>query len=159
MMQIIKDIIGFIKTLSQIDWLLYIAVLVLVILIVSLIYIIKNSEEEEEASISNENKEDLKTIVSTIENKQSPALTLTDYEAEQEEKAIISYEELLEKNKLGKIKYEEEKIANEEITIKKINLDQLIENQKETNQNQPPLCYEKEEEYLKKLHALNNALK
>lgn len=155
-MQILKDIIGFIKALSQIDYLLYFAVLVLIILIVSLIYIIRTSEEEEETMSTNSEIEDLKTIVSDIENREPQIVKLNDYEAEQEEKAIISYEELLAKNKMD-IKYEEENMNNDEISIKKINLDTIMEKPKE-NKHIGFYSYEREEEFLKSLQALNKLL-
>lgn len=155
-MQILKDIIGFIKALSEIDYLLYFAVLVLIILIVSLLYIIRTSEEEEEVKGTNSEIEDLKSIVSDIENREPQIAKLNDYEAEQEEKAIISYEELLAKNKMD-IKYEEEKINNEEISIKKINLNTLMEKPKE-KKNIGFYNYEREEEFLKSLQALNKLL-
>ena len=137
---------------------MYFAVLVLIILIVSLIYIIKTSEDEEEVvSTQKEDKDDLKSIVNTLENAKPPTLEFTDYEAEQEEKAIISYEELLEKSKQGSIKYDEENVIDDEITVKKINLDSLIENKKEEKTINFS-NYQKEEEFLKNLQALNKLL-
>lgn len=158
-MQIIQDILGFIKALTEIDLLLYFAVLVLIILIVSLIYIIKTSEEEEEIlPVPKENQDDLKSIVTTLENTKPPALELTDYEAEQEERAIISYEELLAKNGRGSITYEEENRSNDEITIKKIDLDSLIKKPEEKKSN-TFVNYQREEEFLKSLQDLNKFLK
>lgn len=147
----LKDTIGFLKTLNPIDLLLYFAVLVLIVLIVSLIYIIKSSDEEMEDN-SND-LEDLTAIVSSIEKEEAPVMKFTDFEAEQEEKAIISYEELLAKNKMGKISYEEEKQVDEDFSIKKINLDSLLEKKSVTFFN-----YEREEEFLKNLKALNQLL-
>ncbi len=156
-MQIINDILGVLKSLSQIDLLLYFAVVVLIILIVSLIYIIKNSEEEEDMSTEkvSDEVEDLKNIITDIEKNKPSELTFTDYEKEQEERAIISYEELLAKNKSGNISYEDE--TNDEVSIKKINLDTLVEEPKK----EKPISfysYEREEEFLKKLKALNELL-
>lgn len=147
----LKDTIGFLKTLNPIDLLLYFAVLVLIVLIVSLIYIIKSSDEEMEDNCND--LEDLTAIVSSIEKEEAPVMKFTDFEAEQEEKAIISYEELLAKNKMGKISYEEEKQVDEDFSIKKINLDSLLEKKSVTFFN-----YEREEEFLKNLKALNQLL-
>lgn len=159
MKQIASDIIGLVKSINPIDLLLYFAVLVLIVLIVSLIYIIKTGDEEEQQEVDcKESTEDLKSIVKTLENEKPTVLELTDYEAEQEEKAIISYDELVAKNKTGKISFSEEKIKDDEITIKKINLDTLLENK---NEEMKPTCfynYEREEEFLKKLKALNHLL-
>ncbi len=159
MKQIASDVLGLIKSINPIDLLLYFAVLVLIVLIVSLAYIIKTGDEEEETDLkNNDSVEDLKTIVQNLEIEKPSVLKLTDYEAEQEEKAIISYEELVAKNKLGNVSFSEEKIKDDEITIKKINLDTLIENK---SQEIKPICfynYEREEAFLKKLKALNHLL-
>ena len=50
---------------------------------------------------------------------------MTEYEKEQEEKAIISYEELVNSIKKKKINYEDEK-NDKDVSIKKIDLDNLI---------------------------------
>ncbi len=152
-MQFLKDIFSFIQSFSELDYLLYFAVLVLIILVVSLIHIIKNGEDEiEETKESN----DLKEIANHLETKKPLEVELTDYEMEQEEKAIISYDELLEKSKQGNILYDEEK-KSDDLSIKKINLDALTEERKEEKQvgfsN-----YEREEEFLKTLKALNQLL-
>lgn len=157
-MQIMKDMIGFISGLKGIDVLLYFAILVLIILIVSLIYIIKTGDEVEQLDMTEgKDTEDLQSIVSTIEKNEPPTIELTDYEAEQEEKAIISYDELLEKNKLGSIHYAEEKVSNADISIKKIDLESLME--KPTYNKQTVFYnYEREEEFLKCLKALSKIL-
>lgn len=157
MKQIFKDILGLFMSITSIDLLLYFAVIVLIVLIVSLIYIIKTSDEEEEIVLENE-KEDLKSIVDTIENDKPAILELTDYEAEQEEKAIISYEELLAKNKSRNIHYEEESILNDEVTVKKIDLDALLDKPKEKMKSTCFYNYEREEEFLKKLQTLSKLL-
>lgn len=165
-MELIKDIIELIKDLNGIDILLYVAILILIILVVSLMYIIKNSDEEMDTIVEEQKEvEDLKSVVSTIENKEPRTSELTEYEAEQEEKAIISYAELLEKNK--KARLNAEKKSHEEIVIKKIDLDTLTEN-KEPEENEPVkeekkenivfYNYQREEEFLKCLKTLNNLL-
>ena len=97
-MQFLKDIISFFHTLSLIDYILYFSVLTLIVLVISLIYILKNNEEEEilKKPVQNEIEDeiDLKNIVNTIDEKPKPIIDMTEYENEQEEKAIISYEEL-----------------------------------------------------------------
>ena len=110
-----------------------------------------------ESPVNNEKEEmeELKNIVSDIENSKPPVLELTDYEAEQEEKAIISYEELLAKKDSGSITYEEE--TNDEVSIKKVNVDAL-ENPSKNKKSVVFYNYEREEEFLKKLKALNELL-
>ncbi len=157
MKQIMSDLIGMILSLSHIDILLYIAVVVLIILIVSLIYIIKTGEEET-TTIENVETDDLKTILKKMEKNKLETVALTDFEKEQEAKAIISYDELIAKNKLGNLKYDEENIVNDEIVVKKINLDSLIEKSDEQKKTITFYNYKREEEFLKNLKALTQLL-
>lgn len=174
MKQLLSNIFGFIKSLDPIDILLYFAVVVLIILVVSLIYIIKTSDDDEEEieepiipkkeqNISKNDDLDLKEVMNSLENTNPPISEFTSYESEQEEKAIISYEELLRKNKYGQINYDEEKTLNDEISIKKVNLDKLAEIKEEpvekvkTNTHNL-FRYEKEEAFLKALQTLNQLL-
>lgn len=165
MKQLFSDIIGFIKNLNQVDFLLYFAILVLIILVVSLIYIIKTSDEEEEEilvdELSNNEDIDISEIVTNIENTIPPAIEFTSYEKEQEEKAIISYEELLAKSKEGVISYNEEEIENTEISIKKIDLDNIIvenEEKKNIERNTKSTKYAEEEAFLQTLKQLSDLL-
>ncbi len=168
MKQLLKDIIGFTKSLTGIDILLYFAVLILIILIISLIYIIKNSDEEieeieehsdGESTIFNKEDVDIKEIITNIENVDSKVAEFTDYESEQEEKAIISYEELLAKNKAGELNYAEEKVVNNEVTVKKVNLDTIINKERQEATSKSSLFnYEKEEAFLQALKSLNELL-
>lgn len=163
MKQILSDVINVITSINNIDLLLYISILVLIILVVSLIYIIKNESYEDindNASINTpKNDEDLKTIVNNIENSSLVVSEFTDYEKEQEERAIISYEELLAKSKMGKINYEEENVINDDITIKKINLDNLMEEPTlKERKNMVFGNYKREEEFLNTLKTLNELL-
>lgn len=163
MKQLFSDIIGFVKNLSQVDLLLYFAILVLIILVVSLIYIIKTSDDEEEITESFNNEDiDLNEVVTNIENTDPPTIEFTSYEKEQEEKAIISYEELIAKNKSGAISYNEEEIENGEISIKKIDLDNIIvENEKEIKEeidSTKLFKYANEEAFLSALKTLNELL-
>lgn len=163
MKQILSDVINVITSINNIDLLLYISILVLIILVVSLIYIIKNESYEDindNASINtSKNDEDLKTIVNNIENSSLVVSEFTDYEKEQEERAIISYEELLAKSKMGKINYEEENVINDDITIKKINLNNLMEEPTlKERKNMVFGNYKREEEFLNTLKTLNELL-
>ncbi len=165
MKQFLSDILGFMKNLNFIDLLLYIAILVLLILIVSLVYIIKTTPdlEEEIIELEEESELDLKEVVNNIENNQinDATATFTNYEKDQEEKAIISYEELIAKNKMGEINYKEEEIIDDEILVKKINLDDMISASKKSD-NHPKenklFRYANEEAFLKTLQTLNELL-
>jgi len=155
---------AFLKTLSVIDFILYFAVLVLIILVISLIYVMKTSEIEEEDNIPEEQIPDvldLKSIVNTIDENPTPVIDMTAYEAEQEEKAIISYDELLQTAKYNPINYDGEELVDNEIKVKKVNLEQLTNPMVMEN---PPkvdvklIRYEKEEAFLKTLKQLNELL-
>ncbi len=165
MKQLLKDIFNFVTSLSQMDVLLYFAVLILIILVVSLIYIIKTGDEEEPletkengTTLYNSDDVDLKEIITNIEESKPPVVEYTDYEKEQEEKAIISYDELIERSKMGTIKYDTEE-TNQEIAIKKINLDKLAKTEEKKQTPKGSLFhYEKEEAFLKALQSLNELL-
>lgn len=165
MKQLLKDIIGLLTGLGKMDLLLYFAVLILIILVVSLIYIIKTSEEEEEpkeegTTIYNREDVDLKEIITNIENTNPALAEYTEYEQEQEEKAIISYDELIARSKTGTLNYDKEEVINNEVSIKKINLDKLANAQEEEKitKTNSLFNYEKEEAFLKALQSLSELL-
>ena len=109
-MQIIDDIMNFLKTLSFVDVVFFFAVLALMLLIIVLIYFIRENRAEEEMNFpsqgnnlppKNDNNSDeitsLKEITEALENAEPSAINLNKYEEDQEEKAIISYDELLKR--------------------------------------------------------------
>lgn len=162
---IITDIISFLKSLTFVDYVLYFSVLVLIILMVSLVYIVRTSTEEEEEEIEEDNDGDIDLVALSKEiDEHTPYnnIDLTDYETEQEEKAIISYDELIKQHKNYALNYEEE--SNKEgINIKKIdNSNPLNETDEiEESSTQVPnivLSYEREEEFLRLLKQLNSLL-
>ena len=162
MKQLFSDIAGFMTDLNHVDLLLYFAILILIILVVCLIYIIKNSDNDTEIiEEANKDEVDLNDIVTNIQNNEPSVIEFTNYEKDQEEKAIISYDELLEKNKQGKIVYDEEKISDDEVSIKKIDLDKIIKENMEEKKEQTEsklFQYTNEEAFLKALNALNELL-
>ena len=103
----LNDIITFLKSLAFIDYVFFFTVVFLIILVVSLIYFIKiNSNETDELTdnlvlneIENVNKNkdvkdpELNEIATALKN--IKPIDFTPYEKEEEEKAIISYDELL----------------------------------------------------------------
>lgn len=172
-MQFINDILSVLKSLSVVDFILYFAVLVLVILIVALIYIMKldyNEEEQKEEisfipeeptkEISNDGI-DLQQIMENINEKPEPIIDMTKYEEEQEEKAIISYDELIKAANTHPINYDEEELVDDAIMVKKINLEQITDT--ETKEEIPKLNvklinYEREEAFLQVLKQMNELL-
>ncbi len=85
----------------------------------------------------------------------------TDYEKEQEEKAIISYQELLKKNNNYSINYEKEEVKDD-LVIRKVNLNDLVNTSSVEEIKDVPnvrvISYEKEEAFLSALKELNSLL-
>lgn len=187
MKNLIMDFVSFIKSLTLIDILFIISLIGLVVLIVTLIYIIKvNKDEEIEFLDDNDNindekqkddneELDLVSITKEIEESPTRPITLNDYEREQEEKAIISYDELV---KTKEIPVEEINYKNEEdidgLTIKTVNQDELtkpielpkiktketttIKKQEDDTNDKTLISYDKEEEFLDALKQLESVL-
>ena len=163
MKQLFSDIINLVKNMNHIDYLLYFSILILIILIVSLIYIIKTSEGEEVVvDTFNSDDIDLKEVVENIENTEPPTVEFTSYEKDQEEKAIISYDELIARSKTGTINYGEEEVIDDELTIKKIDLDSIVNSNEmilEEKEHENHLFkYTNEEAFLQALKQLNELL-
>lgn len=171
-MQVFKDMIEFIKTLSFVDIVFFFAVLALMLLVITLIYFIKeNSDEEEDISpkddlpkkkdFKEENDiDDLRKITEALENAPSSAINLNQYEEEQEEKAIISYDELLKRKNDFAINYSEEENIDEDLTIKKVDLEHLLNTEVivKPEIKVSVISYEKEEAFLEALKTLQKTL-
>lgn len=173
-MQILIDTIEFIKTLSYVDIAFFLAVVALMLLVITLIYFIKENSGEEaiinEFESHQENFEqqeeandaiiDLREITKSLEERDTSAIDLNKYESEQEEKAIISYDELLKRKNDFTINYSEEEKVDEDLSIKKVDLDNLI-NKEVTEKNDlkvTVISYEKEEAFLEALKVLQQNL-
>ena len=134
-MQVINDAISFIKTLTYIDVIFFIAVLSLMLLIITLIYFIEENKNEEIDTLKDDKEpkedstskeiEDLKAITALLENAEDNTIDLNKYEVDQEEKAIISYDELLKRKNDFALNYSEEENFDDDLTIKKVDLDNL----------------------------------
>ncbi len=163
-MQVMSDIISFIKTLSIIDIIFFFAVLSLMLLIITLIYFIKENSEDIEV-VKEEKKEiteidNLKEITNAILEAEPPVINLNNYEEEQEEKAIISYEELIKRKNDFAINYSEEESIDDDLTIKKVDLDNLINKDSVVTPEikVTVISYEKEEAFLEALKTLQQKL-
>lgn len=164
-MQVISDVINFMKTLSFIDIIFFFAVLALMLLVITLIYFIKENSEVEELPIREEKKEvpeidNLKEITNAILEREPAAINLNNYEEEQEEKAIISYDELIKRKNGFALNYSEEENIDEELTIKKVDLDNLINKESVVTPEikVTVISYEKEEAFLEALKKLQQKL-
>lgn len=128
--------------------------------------IISKDEEEvkkgEEKEYNDEEGEllDLEGLTKKLEKeKMNEELKIDNYEKEQEEKAIISYDELLKKKNHYAINYEKEEDLGD-LVIKKVNLNDLVnkEEEEENKSTVKVISYQKEEEFLKALKELNSLL-
>ena len=188
-MKFFQDLITLLSGFSIVDYILYFAVLALIILVVSLVYVIKNENGESEEvemkreenvdmfeSSPEEEEIDLKEIMNNINEKPEPLVDMTAYESEQEQRAIISYDELLNYNR-NHITYDDEELVDDVIPVKKIQSTslelpkKLEEIEDFTLPEQEPkleinaktveeklFSYEKEEAFLKALKELNSLL-
>jgi len=163
-MSILNDIINILKSLSILDYVLYFSVVILIILVVSLISIIKSeTENTPEIEIESDGEIDLKEIAHKIDTHPKPIIDMTKYETEQEEKAIISYEELLENTQNLSLNYLDEEMVDEEVSVKLIDLNSLTKREPITDEYPPKvdvrlMKYEHEEAFLKALNQLNELL-
>ena len=134
------------------------------LLVITLVYFIEENKYEE---ISNEplieepktEAEKLKEITAALEASEPSTINLNNYEEEQEEKAIISYEELLSKKNDFAINYSEEENMDD-LTIKKVDLDNLTNKEIEEKRDihVTVISYEKEEAFLQALKTLQQTL-
>src|SRR5574344_1191256 len=174
---IYDDLIEFLKSLSILDILFFFSIFVLLILIVFLIYVIRINNENNDLDILDDNEEkrndvdlDLVNISKLIEEEEPKPIILNNYEKEQEEKAIISYDELINSQQHSEVNYKkEEDIAG--LKIKAVDTDnftkpiELPKIKKEENyandisSNQVILIsYDKEEAFLETLKKLQKLL-
>ena len=160
-MKLFSDIGEFLRTLNFVDIVFFFAVLILMVLVVTLIYFIKINNDEEVKDKKEETAE-MKIVREIQENlgKEEPTVNFTEYEKDQEDKAIISYDELLNKNnsKYG-LNYEKEEVQDD-FSVKKVNLDDLVNK----NSEEVPkvdvrvISFAKEEAFLQALKQLQKEL-
>ena len=99
----------------------------------------ENKEVKEEIKEKNDDEEgellDLESLTKKWkQEKNNEKLKIDNYEKEQEEKAIISYDELLKKKNHYAINYEKEEVVDD-LIIKKVNLNDLVNKEEEENTN------------------------
>ena len=156
MKDVLENLLGFIYSLSMGDYFFFIGTFLLIVLFIYIIYLIKCSDEEEE----NNDILDLQAISKDIEkNYKPPVIKLTTYEEEQENNAIISYDELVEKNKTN-VGYDDSFIFDiPDLNVKKIDLSKEDSSTLEMPKLEVKLMnYDKEEEFLKALKDLQKNL-
>ena len=157
---IIENIFGFLYTLSMGDYIFLIATFVIILAFVYVLYLLKR-DEDMGSLYSNDDISYLENVKEKLESEYKPnEIELTDYEKEQEESAIISYEELIKnKNKMN-ISYDENyKSDTEEINVKKIMLnDKGIKEEDTKTLDVKLMNYDKEEAFLVALKQLQKNL-
>lgn len=200
-MNLFNDIYTFIKILSLVDIIFFIAIITLLILLVTLVYFIRINKDvlsendffppanddfkkedkneinlvEKTEEMKNENLPeeylteeyndeegellDLEGLTKKLEQEESERITCTEYEKDQEEKAIISYDELLQKHNKYAINYEKEEVMDD-LIIKKVNLNDLVNKNEEekVKSDVRVISYQKEEAFLEALKELNSLL-
>ena len=194
-MNIINNLIDFLKTLTLVDIVFFVAIILLLILIVTLIYFIKinksevfddtpktggNGENKNKSEIENiiteisnniktEREEyndeegellDLNSLTEKLKQEEKDRIDVTLYERDQEEKAIISYDELIQKHHNYAINYEEEKVLDDDVVVKKIDLNNLVKESTEVKNGIEArvISYKREEDFLQALKELNRLL-
>lgn len=145
--------------LRLVDIIFFFAVLILMILIVTLIYFIKiNNETEEKDLEETQEMKIAKELRDSMKNSE-PTIKFTDYEKDQEDKAIISYDELLNKGNNYELNYEKEEM-HDDLSVKKVDLDNLVNksNNAVSNLEVRVISFQKEEAFLEALKRLQKEL-
>ena len=160
-MKLFNDIGDFLETLSFIDVVFFFAVLILIILVVTLIYFIKINKDDEEEKKQDYETAEMKIVKEIRENMKNDdvVINFTDYEKDQEEKAIISYDELLNKSNKYGLNYEKEDVYDD-LSVKKVDLDNLVNKNSEikVNSDVRVISFAKEEAFLEALKRLQKEL-
>ena len=145
------------------DFIFITVVLLLIITSIVILLIIKNRERYmDTVNKAKRDMIDLEAITRNLEeNYQPPVIELTNYEREQEESAVISYDELLKRKTSNVVNYDDSFVNDTIVDVKKIDL-------RENNEQSSTMIntkievrlfdYEKEEAFLKALRQLQSDL-
>ena len=143
---------------------LFIISIILLIIFASYLLSKVNIKEKYMETVNRANKDmlDLEKITKNIESEYKPVtIELTTYEQEQEDNAIISYEELLN-NRDNTYSYDEGYKSDSDLDVKKLDLDKIT-NQVNTTEHEhievKLMSYDKEEAFLSALKKLQSELK
>lgn len=159
MKEMFKNLFGFLYSLSMGDYFFFIGTFLLIILLIYIIYLLKIDEETE----PKEEKFDINKVTKNLEENYKPNvpnIKLTSYEEEQENNAIISYDELLKTRELNVVTYDDTFSNTEkDLEIKKFDLEgtgkiKIVDPKIEVKL----IEYEKEEEFLRVLKDLQSKL-
>ena len=160
MKDIIENIFGFLYTLSMGDYIFFIGTFILLLAFLYVLYLM-NRDDDMGVLYNDSDITSIESIKETIEREYKPGnIELTDYEKEQEENAIISYEELIKSKDKYSVSYDEEyKAETDEISVRKINVDEVgVGNESISNLQVKLMSYDKEEAFLTALKQLQQNL-
>lgn len=176
MEKIVLTIGGLLKSFSWSDIFFFIVTLVLILLLIYIIFLIKTEKEEIKQDMSTrnikeqkipatnhqkENKKDrsLTDIVNVLETEYKPKpIDLSEYEKEQENTAIISYEELLSKTS-NNIYYDDNYQSGfDDIIVQKIDNKESKTQELVDLPRAIMMSYESEEAFLSALKSLQKNL-
>ena len=164
MKEMYENLVGFIYSLSMGDYFFFIGTFLLIVLFVYLLYLIKCSDGEEVLNAVSDKKDDfdIEAVTKAIEKDYKPeTIRLTSYEEEQENNAVISYEELLKNKDKISVSYDDEyEFEEPTLSVKKFDLTNTSETPviDESKLKVQLMSYEKEEEFLKALKDLQSNL-
>ncbi len=118
-----------------------------------------NPPEEHEYNDEEGELLDLESLTKKLQQEQeSSEIDIREYEKDQEEKAIISYDELLQKQNRYAINYEKEEVMDD-LVVKKVNLNDLVnKDEYEEAVNVRVISYKREEAFLNALKELQSLL-
>ncbi len=164
MKEMYENLVGFIYSLSMGDYFFFIGTFLLIVLFVYILYLIKCSDGEEVLNAVSDKKDDfdIEAVTKAIEKDYKPeTIRLTSYEEEQENNAVISYEELLKNKDKISVSYDDEyEFEEPTLSVKKFDLTNTSETPviDESKLKVQLISYEKEEEFLKALKDLQSNL-
>lgn len=161
MKQLFYSLLSFLKSLTFVDVVFFVAIVVLISLVVTMIYVIRLNEEEEDVNGKEADDDilDLTALSKAIAEAQPKNIELTSYEEEQEEKAIISYDELIQNYNTEKINYKEENQMGD-VVVKEVDVDHPVTSTKEATTDGRAIVfdYTKEEAFLETLKKMQELL-
>lgn len=166
MKDFLENVFGFLYALSMGDYFFLIATFLLILALIYIIYLIKRDDtmDEKRFEIDRDNDSmDILKICEEIESSYKPGtIELTSYEEEQENNAIISYEELVKNKNQNSINYDNSyKYDSDELSVKKINIEEYQmseQKEKEIELKVKLMHYDKEEAFLRALKQLQQNL-
>lgn len=166
MKEFLQNVFGFLYALSMGDYFFLIGTFLLIIALIYIVYLIKKDDFMDEKRFEkdgNNDSMDILKICEAIESDYKPGtIELTSYEEEQENSAIISYDELVKNKNLNTINYDKEyKYDSDELSVKKINIEEYKmseKSEKEIELKVKLMHYDKEEAFLKALKQLQQNL-